>query len=428
MLIFIVFCIFASIFLGYKFKINIGLFALAFSYIIACFGMNLSVKELLNMWPLSIFFVILSVCMFYNIASANLTLEKLANLILIKFQNHQRFLPFVIYFIASLIAALGAGFYSVLAFMAPLSFVLCDKLKLNKLICAMAINYGALSGANFVSSQSGIIFRNLMQDAGLSQNEAFINAFWIFFASFILPIFVLGIYTLFAKTQSVKITLHLNNISFDFKQKITLILMGLLIFIILLFPILNIIFQDNKTIAFLNKKIDIAFICIIFVIIALMLNLAEQNKIINLIPWQTLLMIVGVGMLISLAIKAGMTNELKSFVSNNINKNFIPLIMMIIAAFMSLFSSTLGVVAPALFVLVPDIASASGVNVCIIFVCIIIGAQASAISPFSSGGSLILGSIKQEQKDLMLKELMFKAVPIGFFAAFILCFVLTLFI
>ncbi|MBZ7987375.1 SLC13 family permease [Campylobacter canadensis] len=428
MLIFIVFCIFASIFLGYKFKINIGLFALAFSYIIACFGMNLSVKELLNMWPLSIFFVILSVCMFYNIASANLTLEKLANLILIKFQNHQRFLPFVIYFIASLIAALGAGFYSVLAFMAPLSFVLCDKLKLNKLICAMAINYGALSGANFVSSQSGIIFRNLMQDAGLSQNEAFINAFWIFFASFILPIFVLGIYTLFAKTQSVKITLHLNNISFDFKQKITLILMGLLIFIILLFPILNIIFQDNKTIAFLNKKIDIAFICIIFVIIALMLNLAEQNKIINLIPWQTLLMIVGVGMLISLAIKAGMTNELKSFVSNNINKNFIPLIMMIIAAFMSLFSSTLGVVAPALFVLVPDIASASGVNACIIFVCIIIGAQASAISPFSSGGSLILGSIKQEQKDLMLKELMFKAVPIGFFAAFILCFVLTLFI
>lgn len=428
MLIFIVFCIFASIFLGYKFKINIGLFALAFSYIIACFGMNLSVKELLNMWPLSIFFVILSVCMFYNIASANLTLEKLANLILIKFQNHQRFLPFVIYFIASLIAALGAGFYSVLAFMAPLSFVLCDKLKLNKLICAMAINYGALSGANFVSSQSGIIFRNLMQDAGLSQNEAFINAFWIFFASFILPIFVLGIYTLFAKTQSVKITLHLNNISFDFKQKITLILMGLLIFIILLFPILNIIFQDNKTIAFLNKKIDIAFICIIFVIIALMLNLAEQNKIVNLIPWQTLLMIVGVGMLISLAIKAGMTNELKSFVSNNINKNFIPLIMMIIAAFMSLFSSTLGVVAPALFVLVPDIASASGVNACIIFVCIIIGAQASAISPFSSGGSLILGSIKQEQKDLMLKELMFKAVPIGFFAAFILCFVLTLFV
>lgn len=69
-----------------------------------------------------------------------------------------------------------------------------------------------------------------------------------------------------------------------------------------------------------------------------MLNLAEQNKIINLILWQTLLMIVGTRMLISLAIKVGMTNKLKGFISNNINKNFIPLIMMIIAVFMSLFS------------------------------------------------------------------------------------------
>lgn len=142
--------------------------------------------------------------MFYNIASANLTLEKLANLILIKFQNHQKFLPFIIYFIASLIVALGAGFYSVLAFMAPLSFVLCDKLKLNKILCAMAINYGALSGANFVSSQGGIIFRNLMQDARLVQNVAFINAFWIFIASFILPIFMLGIYTFFYKNTECK--------------------------------------------------------------------------------------------------------------------------------------------------------------------------------------------------------------------------------
>ena len=85
-----------------------------------------------------------------------------------------------------------------------------------------------------------------------------------------------------------------------------------------------------------------------------------------------------------------------------------------IAAFMSFFSSTTGVVCPALFPLIPGIAAATGLNPIALFACTILGAQSSAISPFSSGGSLILGSYgNDEERNKLFNRLLFVAVPIS---------------
>ena len=81
---------------------------------------------------------------------------------------------------------------------------------------------------------------------------------------------------------------------------------------------------------------------------------------------------------------------------------------------MSFFSSTTGVVAPALFPLIPPLAAATGLNPAALFACTILGAQSSAISPFSSGGSLILGSCgNEEERNRLFNRLLFIAVPIS---------------
>ncbi|EPX8017280.1 TPA: SLC13 family permease, partial [Streptococcus pyogenes] len=63
--------------IGYRTKINIGLLAIAFSYLIATTLMGLSPKELLHFWPTSLFFTIFSVSLFYNVATTNGTLDVL---------------------------------------------------------------------------------------------------------------------------------------------------------------------------------------------------------------------------------------------------------------------------------------------------------------------------------------------------------------
>ena len=414
---FIVLAIILSIAIGYVTRLNIGIFAIIFAYIIGAFFMDLKPKDIVSFWPVSIFFVIFAVSLFYNFASVNGTLEKLATHLIKKFENFPYFLPYAIFFVSALIAAMGAGFYSVLAFMAPITFLLCEKTGLDRVGGAMAINYGALGGANFPTSQSGIIFRGLMEKAGSNIDAAFSHSFVIFLCTIILPIVVISIFVFKAKKSNTKVEILGNIENFTKQQKVTLFLMVLMMFCVLFFPLLHLILPKNTTISFINSKIDIGLIAMIFVAIALLLKLGDEKKVVSMVPWGTLIMICGVGILVTIATKAGVINQLSAFVENKVPVYLIPIMMMIIAAIMSLFSSTLGVVTPALFPVVPALSAASGISEVVLFTCIVVGAQASAISPFSSGGSLVLGAAPVEYKDELFKDLIIKAIPLGFSAA-----------
>lgn len=81
---------------------------------------------------------------------------------------------------------------------------------------------------------------------------------------------------------------------------------------------------------------------------------------------------------------------------------------------MSFFSSTTGVVCPALFPLIPGLSATTGLGAANLFTCTVLGAQSSAISPFSSGGSLILGSCgNEEERSGLFNRLLFVATPIS---------------
>ncbi|WP_245136170.1 SLC13 family permease [Acinetobacter nosocomialis] len=414
-----------SIGLGYKTKINIGFFTIAFAYLIGCFGMGLKPSEVIELWPVKIFFIILSVTLFYNFALANGALEKLASHLLYKCRKFPQFLPLAIFFAATIIAGLGAGFYTVLAFMAPITLLLCKKTNMNMVIGGMAANYGALAGANFMTSQSGIIFRSLMENTGISSQTAFSYSSGIFVLTLIIPIAVLGIYTLWNRKSNSIVIEDQKPEPFDKKQKQSIFLIVLMMSIVLVFPILHLVFPDVKTISFLNSKIDIAFLAITFSLISLLMKLADEKKVIALVPWGTLIMICGVGMLIALGVKLGIITTLSEWLANNVPVWVIPVLLCLISAIMSVFSSTLGVVAPTLFPIVPALALTSGLNPLVLFICIVVGAQSTAISPFSSGGSLIMASAPADiDKTKFFNQLLFKAIPVGVIASLIAIFAL----
>ena len=403
-----------SILLGYTTKINIGLFAIAFSYLIGCFGMELKATEIIELWPLKIFFVIFAVTLFYNFPLANGALEKLCSHLIYKCRHFPAFLPLVIFFVATIIAGLGAGYYTVLATMAPMILLLSKKTRLNIIIATLALNYGALAGANFVTSQSGVIFTELMRGAGVANDNAFTYALGIFAATFLVPTVLLGGYSFMnAKNSKVAIDATLPE-PLDRKQKQSIVLIFLMMAIVLIVPILHLLMPQSSSIAFLNSRIDIGFIAIFFAVISLLLKLGDEKTVIALIPWNTLIMICGVGMLIGLGVEVGVIYQLTDWLSTNVPIWMIPLLVFVISAIMSIFASTLGVVAPALFPMVPPLAVASGLSPLLLFVCIVLGAQSSSLSPFSSGGSLMLGASQDViDKDQLFLSLLFKAVPIG---------------
>lgn len=421
MTLYIVAAIIMCIVLGYTTKINIGLFAIAFSYLIGCFGMGMQVYEVIELWPLKIFFVIFTVTLFYNFPLANGALEKLMGHLIYMCRYFPGLLPLVIYLTATIVAGLGAGYYTVIATMAPMVLLLCKKTHLNVVIATLSINYGALAGANFITSQSGVIFRELMRTSGVANDNAFTYVLGVFAATFLMPVFLLSIYSFI---NSKKITrqsqVAIKPEPLNKKQRQSIMLIFIMIAVVLIVPILNLLIPEMQAIQFLNDRTDIGFIAIIFVLISLVLKLGDERAVIALIPWDTLIMICGVGMLIGLGVEVGIVYELTEWLSTNVPTWMIPILVFVISAIMSIFASTLGVVAPTLFPIVLPLAIASGWSPLLLFICIVMGAQSSSLSPFSSGGSLILGASQVAfDKNQLFNTLLFKAVPLGIGAGII---------
>lgn len=417
--ILIVAAIAVSVAVGYKTKYNTGLFAIVFAYAIGCFGLGMKTKALIGTWPVSTMFVIMSVSLFYNFAMVNGTLEKTARNLLYACRRFPGLLPFALYLASAAIAAMGAGFFTVMAFMAPITLLICEEARMDKMTGAVAVNCGALSGANFMTSGSGIIFRGLMDEAGMA-DVSFGFTGVIFVVSVIFSLLLIAGFRYIPKVN--------RNIGegvvfqkpepYTQLQKVNLYLMLTMIIVVLIFPILHMILPNSEGITFINSKIDVGLVAIVFSVIALFLKLAPQKEVISNIPWNTIIMICGVGMLIGVAIEAGTIDLLASWAGSSLPVWLIPIVFSIVAAGMSFFSSTLGVVCPALFPLVPALAAATGINPLLLFACIVLGGQSSAISPFSSGGSLILGSCTtDEERNIMFPRLLFLAVPISVISA-----------
>lgn len=410
-----------AVILGYKTKINTGLFCIVFAYIIGCFCLGMKTKALIACWPTNTMFVILAVSLFYNFAVVNGTLEKMSSYLLYACRKFPGLLPFALFFVAVILSVMGAAYFTVLAFLAPITLLICEEAKMDKLTGAVAINCGALAGGDFPTAALGVVFRGLIDTAYEAEpsliapdsfsEEMKIFAFAIIFSLILIAIFRFG----FKSNRNIGKGISFNKPeAFDKKQKITLNLMLIMMAVVLIFPLLKMMIPGNAVIAAVSSKIDVGLFAICFAVAALLFDLAPQKEVIARVPWNTIIMIAGAGMLIAVAVEAGTIDALSAWIGSNVPTALVPLAFSFVGAFMSFFSSTTGVVAPALFPLIPALAVSTGLNPAVLFACTILGAQSSAISPFSSGGSLILGSCgNEEERNALFNRLLFVAVPIS---------------
>ncbi|MFP7202610.1 hypothetical protein SFC08_16695 [Lysinibacillus halotolerans] len=199
--ILIILAIIIAIYLGEKLDINTGLVALAFAYIIGCFVLGMSINDLLATFPTKLFLVIFTLALFFNFAVVNGTLEKIAHLLLYKFQKHTQWLPLILYFVTALVSGMGAGFFTSVAVMGAIAMALCKSSGMNKLHASFAVSLGSLSGANFMYSAHGVLFNSLISETALAEQANLLTRD-IFVVSFIYPIFIMLILMFFEEKMA----------------------------------------------------------------------------------------------------------------------------------------------------------------------------------------------------------------------------------
>jgi hypothetical protein len=409
----------ASITIGYIKKINIGLLAIAFGYIIGAFALDLTPPNIVAMWPIRFFFLLFAVCLFYGFAVGNGTLDAAARRFVFPARNMPYLIPFTLYLTCAFIAGIGPGAPTVFALMGPIIMSVAKETGMKPLLGAIILVAGANTGAWSSIAVNGVITRDLIEKAGYAVQSAryanlvWLNVFTTHFLGLLAAYFVLGGYRLKALVMERPPALTRD-------QKANL---GIIAFVVgcLVLPVfLRFVMPGSAPIGKIADKMDITMLSIIGCILALFFRIGEEKRALSYVPWALIVLLCGVGVLIEVAVRAGTITLLANFVGNNVPASILPHAMGIAAFAMGFFSSTLGVVMPTLYPVVPGLmVNSGGLGPTVLFSIVSLGGVASGCSPFSTAGALSIAGLRtDEEQGKLFGQLLY--APVVFLAFFLI--------
>lgn len=387
--------------LGFVTKVNTGYYAILLAFINGVFVYGFAVKKIAGMWPIYLFLMLFIVTLFYGFAIANGTLVKVAEKIIYKSRNHPAALPFVLFFICMFFAGTGAGAPATFAFISPLVMTVCIRSGISRVLAVVLIFTGATIGSQFPFSVGGIIVAQVAESTvspGMGSVyclNVLANAFVSMTIFFLISYFILKGY----KTPNVAIK---EPAPFNAVQRKTLWIVLVVLCLIILPAVGKALLPGVSFIAALAKFCDVTVICAFGIILCLFFRVGNEKEAVSKIPFAIIIMVCSMGMLIELAVTAGLVDNLSAWVSRNVTSSVAPYILLSAAGIMSFFAATLGVVIPTLALLVPALADSTGVSTVLLFTLIAIGGFYTGSSPFSTCGAMALAGINDEQESQRL--------------------------
>lgn len=431
--IYIALAVVLAIGVSYRTKINAGLIAMVFAYIIAVFDLKLDPDKAMTLWPVTVFFEIFTVTLFFAVAIENGTLKKVVDTFLYRFRGLTWGLAFVFLFAATLIGALGGGFFTVMVLLCPIALLVASQVKIEPLLAGIAVTVGASAGSNFMTSLSGIVYRGLFEKFGYSSSRAFTISVAIFIAYLVLVTLMIGGLMLYFRRRArhdgsagaESITMPRPE-PFDRSQRITLGLTGVFLLLALVPSIIHMVAPDLGWAEKLTTDLDVTLVTLALAVLAMILGIVDREAVLQRVPWKILIMVTGMGMLMQVAIAGGTLDDLAHWLGDGALPTFlIPLLLALVAAVITSFGSWIGVTAPALFPVVPLIAHLTGLSPELLFVCATIGGLSVEISPYSAAGAMVLGFSPKDQQDAMYRKELTIGLPTMGLSALVATVVLT---
>lgn len=367
----------AAIVAAFVFKANTGLVAMTAALILGrCAG--ITDKWLVKQFDSNLFIMLLGVMYLFSIAQENKTLDLLSKKVLALCKGNVKLFPLIMFLLAAVLSAIGPGLISVSALVAALSVALAKQCGINPIKLLPFGTLGAFAGGLSPITPSGLVAINVAAENGIVGLEAPLMikmALTNVLYAVILYIFVFK----WHKEKNVSLagegTEPEKVPPFSAKQWLTL--GGIAVV-----AVLATVFSVNVGLA----SFAVAVVLTLF-------KAADEGAAMKRVPWNTLIMITGVGILISLVTELGGIDLLSKALSSLMGPKTASAIMTVLAGVMSWVSSASGVVMPTLIPTVPGIAATmQGANVLEIVVGLCIGAHLAALSPLSSCGGLMLSA------------------------------------
>jgi len=379
---------------GIVLRLNVGLLAFAFAYIVGVGFGHLKASEVTAGFPLQLFLVLVAVMLLFAQAQVNGTLNKLARQSVRLARGNMGMVPIIFFALTVGIATMGGGNIAASALLAPVAMAAAGRMGISAFLMTIMVGNGANAGAYSPIAPTGIVANQLMERAGLVGMEwqtywnTFMAQTFVAFTGY----FLLGGLALLRSGRQVDVAAHLPPEDLEpinRSQWITLGTLGALLAAIIVF------------------RVDIIVGAFAAVAVLLLTRVANDDAAIKAVPWNTILMVCGVSTLVSVLEKTGGVDVIVDLLVAISTPTSVTGIVAFVSGLISAYSSTVGVVLPTFLPTVPGLAERLGADPMAIASSINVGGHLVDVSPLSTIGAICLASAaaSEDKKALFNKVL-----------------------
>ena len=368
----------AAIVIGFVRNVNVGILSIGFAMILTLlFPDTLSTKDVVSGFSTSLFVQMVGVTYLFAIINGNGTLELLAKKIVNKVPA--RTIPFVMFLIGMVLSAVGPGSIPCLAIIPVIAIPISISAGINPIMTAIIGDMGAMAGRMSPLTPEAAVVRGLMEEQNLNGNTV-----PIMICTIVTTLICAALVYIYYRGWKVEKPMQTDEKEvlpkFTWQQMASIA--GLLL---LAFGVLVLSWNVGLT-GFLIGSV----LCI--------LGCGKEKKAIAGVPWNVIIMVLGVGILMNVISLSGGVDLLVSALEKVMGEKSAAPVIELLAGIMSFFSSGLGVVFPTLVPICGGLASGIGADGVYLVAMVVIGGTIAGYTPISTTGALIMAGVAQ-QKD-----------------------------
>jgi di/tricarboxylate transporter len=363
-------------------EINVGFLSIAFAFIIGVLFGGMKATDVAAGFPTSLFLILVGVTLFFSQANVNGTLDKVAKLSVKLARGNIGLIPVIFFFLSAGLASIGAGNIATTALLAPVAMTVAGNLGISAFLMTVCVCCGANAGALSPFAPTGVIANGLLGRIGITHQE------WqVFYKNLMAEGFVglsgyflLGGWKLFSRHathRAVRLDEALigDEGPFVWYQKLTLVLIAGLVVSVAYF------------------KIDVGMAAIIAAAIMTLCRAAKEEQAVKAMPWNVILMVCGVTVLISILEKKGGMDLFTTILAKFSTPTSVTGVMGFVTGLISVYSSSSGVVLPAFIPPIPSLVQKiGGGDMMAIANSVNVGAHLVDVSPLSTLGALCIAN------------------------------------
>jgi di/tricarboxylate transporter len=356
-------------------KLNVGVAAVAFAWLIGTYAAGLKAEQVAAGFPSSLFLTLTGVTLLFALAESNGTLDRLAQRAVGLARGQARLLPLLLFLAAFALSSVGPGAIIAVALLIPMGMAASTRAGVPRFLTALAVANGANAGNLSPISAIGIIANTKMAEAGIGGHGSKV---WI--ANFLAHLLVM------AAAYAILGGWRLPHVAsapdadaaprFEARHWLTVAVIGAWIAGV-------IAYQSNVGLA--------AFLAASLLVL---MAIADETAAMKRVPWSVIVMVCGVTVLIAVLEKTGGMELFTGMLARLATPSTLNGTVAFVTGLISSWSSTSGVVLPTFLPTVPGLVQkVGGGDPLAVALSINVGSAMVDVSPLSTLGALCVATV-----------------------------------